>query len=397
MLSRRWLKRTIAAVLLCLLIRTVWLVGQREWYRETGNREVAAAVAEIDTADPNWQYEALDANRQRPPQGHNGAELVPRIVALFPGEWARSGLPGNWEPTPPREATLRFPPATISEVNEKLSTLREAVALAGTFKECPTGYRELRLTPDVWSTPLQETVNTRQVLLLLRWETVLAVEEGSTARACDTLLAMLNASRSLGEEPFLISQLIRISTRMIATASLEWVLAQSTPSEEQLLTLSTAWATDAEEPILLHGLRGERAVCDVMFKNLTEGSISGNAITERGKTDITFEGFAWWLYRPRLLADRAYYLRWMTQAIEAAGKPLHEQAAAIQALPSIEEVTHLKIAPLFLPAVEKVAGAHQRGVADMRLRRGGNRLRAVPFEEQAAGPILWPSCHLSSL
>lgn len=365
--SPRWLRRVFFTLLVSFLVTTVWLLAQREWRRAKGNRDVAAAVAEIEATDPNWRYDDLSTTRPKPPDDKNGALLVPRIVSLFPGEWSRAGLPANWEPVPaPREANVRFSPSTIREAREKLGTLRAAVALARTFKDRPTGYREIRLNPDVWSTPLQDTSNTRQVLLLLKWDTLLAVEDGDAGSACDAVLAMLNASRSLGEEPFLIAQLLRIATRMIATASLEWLLAQTGPSQVQLAALQAAWADDAEAPLLLYGLRGERAACDVMFRNLAEGVISGDAIKDRAKTDLSFEGFAWWMYRPQLLADRAYYLRWMTRAVQAARKPLHEQAAAIQALPAIDDALHLKLAPLFLPAADKVAGAFHRGTAEAR-------------------------------
>jgi hypothetical protein len=242
-----------------------------------------------------------------------------------------------------------------------LGNVPEATALARTFKDHPSGNRALQVTPDVLSTRLQDTTDTRLVARLLRWDTALAVEDRDAGLAADNLLAMLNASRSVGDEPFLISQLIRIAARSIAAQALAATLARIELPEAKLAALQAAWAQDAEEPILLHGLRGERALYDTFFRNLADGSYTpGDA-----KTESTFEAYAWWLYRGRFPKERAAYHRWVSAGVDAARLPVHQQPAAMKSLPATPP-EEMKMASLLLPAIEKTAASTWRSVAEAR-------------------------------
>src|SRR5690242_16686436 len=94
---KRWLKRTAGAVVLVLVLRTVWLVGEREWLRAEGEKQYAAAVAETERTDPDWRWDALSAKRPKPPAGKNGAELISRIRELIPKGWEQTFHGKPWE------------------------------------------------------------------------------------------------------------------------------------------------------------------------------------------------------------------------------------------------------------------------------------------------------------
>lgn len=365
MLWKRWLKRTVGAVVLVLIVRTVWLIGEREWRRAAGEKELAAAVAETEVTDPDWRWEALSAKRPKPPPGKNGAELIPRIKQLVPKDSEQPGNAKLWEAPTPASPNARLTEAEIAEVRERFDTMRPAVELARTLKDFPEGNRELEITPDVWNTKLGDTEFTRRVSLLLSWDVVLALAEGNRDRAADGLIAMLNTSRSIGDEPFLISQLIRIATRTIAARSLEWAIGQTELHPDRLASLQVVWATDAEEPLLLYGLRGERALNDICLGNFADGTVTPNSFTRIADSGISFEGYAWWLYRGRIAMDRAHYHRYMTRAAEVARLPIHEQPIAIRSLPPPPD-EGFRFANLFLPAVEKVSSASWRGTAEAR-------------------------------
>src|SRR2546425_10180374 len=51
-------------------------------------RDLHAAIAEVDTAEPDgWQLENLEARRPPVPDGDNGAKLILRAAAFFPKDW----------------------------------------------------------------------------------------------------------------------------------------------------------------------------------------------------------------------------------------------------------------------------------------------------------------------
>ena len=399
---KKWMKRTALAVLTYLVLQTAWLVVEREWRRSKGEREFAAAVAETERTDPDWTWEAISAKRHAPPPETNGAALIPRIKSQFPPEWIRSDDPTKWEPPPlPSPPNQAFAPSTITATRRELERAHAAVELARTFKDYPTGNRAIELAPEVWQTRLQDTQDTRAVAILLRADTVLAVDAGKTDLAADDLLGLLYISRSIGDEPFLISQLVRIAARTIAARSLEWVLGQIELGEPPLAVLQSAWTADTEEPLLLYGLRGERAVNDVMMRNMVEGTITTAALEGKpGESGLTFWSYATWLFRAKLWKDRVYLHRYFTRAVEIAERPHHEQPAAIKELPDLPG-DDSRVARLFVPAVEKIAVACWRSTAEsrcvvvalacerFRLARGrwpGN-LAEIPTELLAAVPL----------
>jgi len=388
---KRWLKRTLGAVVLVLALRTVWLVGEREWHRSQGEKEYAAAVAETDRTDPDWRWDALNAKRIKPPAGKNAADLIPRINALTPKDWGnRLDLTDEGMSREHPPANTRFDPDLIGSAREELARAHPAVELARTLKVFPAGYRVIRLAPNPYGTLLEDTQATRGVSNLLRWDIVIAVEDGDTVRAATDLLAMLYASRSIGDEPFLISQLVRIATRSIAHGSLEWVLAQAALTEPQLAGLQSAWAVDAEEPLLLYGLRGKRVVIDETIGRMAIGTVSFmQGTTGAGRPSPedsnSFDRFAWWLYRGRLPRERAFALRWLNDAIEVARRPVHEQPAAMATLPFFKQYAdrdllrpHLEdFAPpepdenliifrLLIPGLAKIPRASWRSTAEAR-------------------------------
>lgn len=370
MIWKRWLKRTIVAVILVLALRTAWLVGEREWLRAQGEKGYAAAVAETDQTDPDWRWDALNAKRAKPPVGKNGAELIPRITELMPKDWGKElNDPEKAEQVANSPPNVRFPPELIALARRDLTTAKPAVDLARTFQDYPGGHREYVLARNPLDTLLPDVQNTRNATYLLRWDVVIAVEDGNAELAAWDLIAMLNVSRSLGDEPFLISQLVRIATRAIATRSLEWALAQTLQPDDRLAALSAAWAADADAPLLLYGLRGERAVSNVMTERLQEGRLTLRDVTGNGGTPsmLSFESLGWWIYKGRLPGDRAYMLRWFNLAIDAAKLPIHEQPAAVNALPiPPADDMNLILSRLFLPAANKVADASWRSTAEMR-------------------------------
>lgn len=365
----RWVRRAALSVGITLAVYFAWLLASREWTKREGERELAAAIAEAERDDPDWTWEKLNAARPRPAPGRNGAELIPQIKKLTHADFGKELAKGEWAPRLEVPANIQYSPLVIAEARRDLATSAEAVKLARTLKDYPTGHREYVLTPNVLDTLLPDVQHTRDVVNLLRWDVVLAAEDGDTKRAAADLLASLNASRSIGDETFLISQLVRMAIRSITVRSTEWLLAQVTDAPS-LRELQTALAADAEEPLLMYGLRGERAGFDRLFENLYNGTAFPAKALD-WSMDSPWSKFSWWHYRPLLLADRANYLNWLNTYVECARLPIYEQPTAFASIPEPTKDPKRILSSLLLPAVNKVAHAHWRTTAEERCAVAG--------------------------
>ncbi|CAN5618645.1 hypothetical protein BH11PLA2_BH11PLA2_19300 [soil metagenome] len=362
----KWILRLVLAVVVSVVVRTIWLVGEREIDRSAGERALNETFVATEATDPEWQWDQLNANRRFPASDKNSAELISRIKSLMPSDWVHQINPKQWEPEhSPQSANKRISESTLTAVRRELTIANDAVVLARTLKDFPQGNRTITITPDVLSTPLQSTADTRVISRLLRWDALLAASDGKRELAADNLIAILNCSRSVGDEPFLVSQVVRIGARSIAACTLEEVLGKTELSEKSLAALQEAWLLDADVPLLLNGLRGERAAYDRMLKNLMDGTYTPGSNANQPKVDVSFEGYAWWLYRGRLPAERAYYHKYVSAGVAAARLPIHEQMSAITALPALPPA-EMKMTCLLLPAVEKVANSYWRSVAEAR-------------------------------
>src|SRR5262249_34302173 len=152
---------------------------------------------------------------------------------------------------------------------------------------------------------------------LLRYDTLLRAQDADIPGALDSCHAGLNTARIIGDEPFLISQLVRIACGTVALRELERVLAQAQPSEGSLAHLQRALEMEAAEPLLLHGLRGERGGMDGLMELIEAGDYKVSQLRGLFSTGGPKNAFApeevqfLWLFITAR-AQRAALLRYMT-------------------------------------------------------------------------------------
>ena len=94
---------------------------------------------------------------------------------------------------------------------------------------------------------------------LLHEEAVLLAQEGQADRALEATPGILVSGRAVGDEPLIISQLIRMACQAVAVQTLERVLAQGEPFAGELKKMHELLEEEAAEPLLLIAARGERA------------------------------------------------------------------------------------------------------------------------------------------
>jgi hypothetical protein len=128
--------------------------------------------------------------------------------------------------------------------------------------------------------------------------------------------------------------LVRAACGQIAAASCIRILAlvDSKTSISELAELQTAFAKEAEEPLLLYALRGERAVWHLTLENIDNGKLQeyelsqGATRVKRGVQDRVES----WLLQGFDPGRQAKFLELMSKSIVAAKFPPHKQLEAIR-------------------------------------------------------------------
>ncbi len=157
-------------------------------------------------------------------------------------------------------------------------------------------------------------------------------------RACQ---ALLNAVRSIGDEPMVLSQLERMSGHTFVARTLERVLAQGEAPEAPLQEMQALLERELAEPLLGYALRGARGGADRVYGTFDEGLIKSS--------------------------NHAYaaHLRVMTQAVQASKLPAEKQLAAMAeieaSLPQQPVLTQR-----LLPPLSKVTTANLSSQAELR-------------------------------
>jgi len=278
---RRW--PWLVGVSVFLVLATAYVIGAFVGlvidYRS--GKQIAAA----DRDDPFWRLDDLMAHREKVPDAENSALIVKKVLALLPKDWP-GPTPDRGEPkTPLREAieifqrsdptpeNVRLDDAVADEFRRELKRLHEAVEIARSIADYRRGRHELIIGPTVMDTPL-ESGETRKLALLLAADGAIRCHDNDPDSALDSCRAILGVGRSSGYEPFLISALIRQARSEIALKSTRRVVGQGEPSDESLGRLQDLFLAEMAEPLMLHGLRGERAMMDEVIRRLGAGELT---------------------------------------------------------------------------------------------------------------------------
>src|SRR5438270_406507 len=96
--------------------------------------------------------------------------------------------------------------------------------------------------------------------MVTRYVMAFRTRHAGRPRPVDSCRAILGLGRSIGDEPFLVSQLVRIAIGSVAMNAAYRVLGQGQPSDTALERLQALLLDEQAQPLLVHALRGERAV-----------------------------------------------------------------------------------------------------------------------------------------
>ncbi len=382
-MRRRW--KWLVLLVLLVVIPVVRVVWNRHEDRSANERTLAETEADLDLTDPGWRLDDLLAERDAtiPPDDRNLTKLCWDIYEKRPDsfdQWTRQR--GDWSPSP----DFNHLPATdkLDAARQVRSEADEVVRMAHATSQRPTGGWKLVVKPNPFDTLLEHMQRVRTVATLLELDAVVAAADQDWPTAIAAVAAGVHVGGSVGDEPLLISQLVRMATDAIAVGGAERMVGLGEPPADQLMALQAALLAEADVPRLVFAFRGERAFYHRMFANLDAGQFAiGQLAGDKGSTG---DGFGGWIYRGHLPSDQAFTLNFVTELLAIARRPHHEQIDLYASVELPPKNQSRALSRLILPAFDKVTVAEWRTVA--RLRSAAVGLACERFRQKAGR---WPA------
>jgi hypothetical protein len=358
----RWLRR-LGWVVLALAVGEAIRYGYNHHRVTTRLRE---AVEELDRTDPGWRLADIEAAREEVPDEQNGARVVVEVEKLLPPRWPPQDFADAFQPPEP-EAQLT--PEQLALLTKELDAVRPAVEKARTLANFPKGRHRIHYQRNPLNTLLEDQQQVRRVTILLYYDVFRLAQGGDMKRAALSCRAALNAGRSIGDEPFFVSQLIRIACVAIACDAVERVLAQGEVPADELERLQRLLEDEDAHPGLLIATRGERAAMHELFDALESGDVALDQLEGSGRTSRSWQDILLGhVIRDNFRDEHPLMLSLMTRRVEETRLPLHEQAAAERAFHAeFRRLTEKAILTrLLFPAFNKVSEASRRKHACVR-------------------------------
>ncbi|MFO0961099.1 MAG: hypothetical protein U0800_27270 [Isosphaeraceae bacterium] len=348
------------------------------------DRRLANAIAQAHADDPHWRFEDIIDRREFVPFEEDSALIVSEVLGMLPGSWPAGPPPQPGEPRPAPSAALsvyerldglrpniRLDDDTADVLRAEMVEHSEAVALARSLADYERGSHELDFTPDLLSTSLEESQQSRIVARLLFADAAMRSHGGDPDGALESCRAILGTGRSIGDETFLISNLVRYAIGGVARKAALRALAQGEPSDASLAALQADLLAEIDEPLLARGFRWERGMHDEIYRRIRDGELPIDALSSESGRRRTWKpnAIAPW---GKLMFDsyRAAGLEWMNEAVAIADRPARERPSLWKAWEA--EIVRVRdsrfekygaVLPLLLtPAVD------QAEVADTRSR-----------------------------
>lgn len=355
----RW-KRIL---ILGLLLGCVGGAALFYWAMSEPGRHLADAIEEADRLDPGWRFADLEAKRPFVADDENAALVVLTARGLQPRMPDMSDealqLERDLAALPPGR---RLTPEMIKAFRSDRAKFEPVLKAAAPLVNMPRGRYPTTWKPMIYGIVLTSP-EARPVADLLFRDAILRAEDGDIAGALDGCLAIYNVARSVGDEPLLMSQLVRVGCRQQAIRALERTLAQGEASEAHLVHLQKELADDLGHNGLLIALRGDRAATDNGMEAVQNGQT-----TLRQLVGLKDQGIAGLTERIREGSpgyQRACLLLFNNQYVEIAKLPAHEQAAKLKELADLLEQQPAAVR-LLVPAIKTIGTSFHNHDAELR-------------------------------
>jgi hypothetical protein len=348
----------------------------------TSDQEYQKAVTEADQRDPGWRILELEQKRAVIPDVENSGLVLITAKSLLPPNWPIWDHPQAPESQKRSQEELRTLQEGLSDLlpyvqldEQQTATLREelhraekALTTARKVADIPRGRYPITYSKDFISTLLPHVQYARIMGNLFDYEVLLRIQDGDIDGALTSCRGLLNCGRSIGDEPTLISMLVRVALDNLTIKKVQRIVAQGQPSEAALAVVQHALEDEAAQSLLLTGARGERGMADGAMQAIQNGDLDpayAEAIfSESGRA--RFVGSAQLLRIPGVIKGiRAALLKQNNRFVEIAKLPAEQQIGPIKELrAAIQELPEL--ARPWMTSALKVAEAFHRGQAELR-------------------------------
>jgi hypothetical protein len=388
---KKWFKRFFlfgGGLFLLVLIGAIieWQIAVNR-----GKSQLAKIQAALDASEPGWQLDSLTDKRNAslPPDEQNIAVIALKAVNEVPesfNKWEMESLAYEWRSA--LKPNHLADPKDLADAHEQFKTIAPFVAkLHEIRKHSRGGNRIVIPAANPMGMNLTETQKMREAASKLDWQALLAANDNDPATAIEANRTQLHLRLAIGDEPTMISQLVRIAMIAIAVRSTERTLALTEP-KQGLPELQAEFERSLTEKDFFAGLEGERAVIDQMMKDLADGTIGLGAVAGGGGPPAggIVDQLGSMVTRRYVRANHAKILELMTAARDAMKKQGKERKDAIDAIPVPKTRTISEIyVVLLMPAVEKVLQAQIRSEANL-----GTIIAAIACERYRQQTGNWP-------
>jgi len=245
-------------------LRVALILGGVAALLAVGDRRLKVAIARLDAEEPGWRFEDLEAARRAPTAERNLA-LVVLAAERLPAErdeWRRSAEWFSLEPV-----NYLPKPNELKAFREHAPPTAPAHAHSLTLRDYPSEYYLLAFPENPLAFIMPRMDQLGRVAAVLEYDAVPAAVDSDPNRAIRPAHAILNAGRSIGDEPSLFLQYDRTGCGSHVARTGRRTLAWSAPAEGHA-ELQAAFLAEAGESLILHAARCCRAVLHKFFEGL---------------------------------------------------------------------------------------------------------------------------------
>jgi hypothetical protein len=382
---------TVRKTLLLILGFLALMAGLAVIYLRTvmvADNKLREAIAEADLLDPGWRIPDLEAKRAVVSDDQNSALVLLRARPLIPSKWPFWNAVDSEEAASYTQDELhglkllggafdsefdppaRLTPLQVRVVRAEIRRAGRALEEMHLIADMPAGRYPITYAPDFIGTLLDHSQRARYLAIPFNLDVVRRTEDGDLPGAFRSWRAIINIGRSVGDEPTLGSALIRASIHAVAVSRLEWILAQSEPSDELLSGAQRLLEEEERQPLLLVGARGERAGIDGLLEAVQRGDIKAwelsGKLGSKGREELYSPEAIRLIVIPAFTKSfRADILRMNTRFVEIAKLPPEEQSKPLRELEA-QAKERSSLQRLVEPVYVKVANACRRDRAGIR-------------------------------
>lgn len=228
-----------------------------------------AALDDMDKNHPGWRFKDIEEARPVVPDDENSALRVTEMVKLLPDHWLDDQLEGEMESLPPE---TQMTPEQLERVQRSLDKVRPALEISRTLADVPKGRFPIVYGADR-SDSYSPIMPLKNAIRLPCLDADARLQAGDVKGAVDSCRSAHSIARSIGDDPTILSQIVRVALVAVASTTAKRILAQSEPDDAQLEALQRCLEIEEKHPYWSIAWRGERALQTVSLESMAKGEL----------------------------------------------------------------------------------------------------------------------------